>query len=146
MPEHAVLKEYLSWAYSGVDHTLAGNGGEDCINFIPTHQKIAETFLFATISALEIFFAFNRLKLPEKIGPPIHGGDRTGKKLLLFIHTVIFGIELGFKLSTRQMIWILNPCHLVTMMQVGYHLLVNYSFNFCGYLYGSKLHIYSWCK
>ena len=29
-----------------------------------------------------------------------------------------FGIELGYKLSSKQMMFILNPCHILTMIQV----------------------------
>lgn len=119
MPVPEYLRHYLGWAFEGVDPSLAGNGGEDCINFIPRNQKIFETILFSTIACLEIYFSYTRMQLPEKINPPEHGGDRTGKKVLLFFHSIIFGIELGFKLSTKQLIWILNPCHLVTMLQVS---------------------------
>ena len=119
MTERDHLREWFGWAYEGVDPTLPGNGGEECIGFIPREQKILETIVLATVSFLEIVFAYSRITLPEKIAPPERGGDRTGKKILLFMHAITFGIELGFKLSTKQLIWILNPCHLVTMMQVS---------------------------
>ena len=110
---------YFSWTYSGVDHSLAGNGGADCVNFLPTSQKVLETSAFIAISVLEMLLAWPRLKLPERVPVTRRGYDRTGKRVLLLLHTLFFGIELGFKFSTRQMIWILNPCHLVTMMQVS---------------------------
>jgi hypothetical protein len=114
---------YFSWTYSGVDHSLAGNGGAGCVNFLPTSQKIIETSAFVLLSACAMIFAWPRLKLPDRVPVTRRGYDRTGKRVLLLLHTLFFGIELGFKFSTRQMIWILNPCHLVTMMQVRYKLL-----------------------
>lgn len=31
-----------------------------------------------------------------------------------------FGVEVGYKLSTSSVIWLANPCHILTMVQVGY--------------------------
>ena len=31
---------------------------------------------------------------------------------------VTFGLEVGFKLSTGQVLWLLNPCHVLTVVQL----------------------------
>lgn len=108
---------YFEWTYSGVDHSLPGNGGQDCIDFIPTTQKIFETVIFICLGLLEIYLALPGLHLPRHV-PVSKAPEPTGKKVLLVLMTLTFGTELGFKLATRQMIWILNPCHLVTAMQI----------------------------
>jgi len=37
---------------------------------------------------------------------------------LLVILTLVFGIEIGFKLQSKQMIFCFNPCHIFTVMQI----------------------------
>jgi len=108
---------FLSWAYAGVNNTLAGNGGPDCIAAVPPLQRALETILFTTIGLLEIYVAYPhiRLQATPMVPSTMH---RTGRRLLIAFMCLTFGIELGFKFATRQMIWILNPCHIVTMIQV----------------------------
>ena len=112
------LNKILTSTYAGVDHNLPGNGGPECTHFLTVDQKLTETFLFTLFALLELYVAKSRVKLPAKIPVAERGFDRTGKKILLVAHTLTFGIELGYKLSTRQTIFLLNPCHVVTMMQV----------------------------
>lgn len=40
------------------------------------------------------------------------------KQILLIVMTFILGLEMGFKLASRSVIYILNPCHITTMIQV----------------------------
>lgn len=42
-----------------------------------------------------------------------------GKQILLVVMTLILGLELGFKFASRSVIYILNPCHIITMIQVN---------------------------
>ena len=34
-------------------------------------------------------------------------------------HTLILGLAIGYKFSTRTLIYLLQPCHMVTAIQVG---------------------------
>lgn len=43
-----------------------------------------------------------------------------GKQILLVVMTLILGLELGFKFASRSVIYILNPCHIITMIQVTF--------------------------
>ncbi|KAI3378166.1 hypothetical protein SNEBB_004827 [Seison nebaliae] len=44
-------------------------------------------------------------------------------------HALVWGLELSYKLSTRQMIWILNPCHVITFTQLSLLLLLPWKSN-----------------
>ena len=107
----------FDWAYIGVDHNLPGNGGQDCVDFIPLWQRVLESGLACVFAAFTINYAYKRVRLPVRI-PPIERSDRCGKRVLLVVMCLTFGIELGFKFATRQFIWICNPCHITSMIQV----------------------------
>ncbi|XP_045200551.2 transmembrane protein 164-like [Mercenaria mercenaria] len=107
----------FEWAYAGVDHTLPGNGGQECVDFIPLWQRVAESGLACLFAACCIKYAYKHITLPDKI-PPLENKDLCGKRILLVSMCLTFGIELGFKLATRQFIWIFNPCHVTSMIQI----------------------------
>jgi len=44
--------------------------------------------------------------------------DRGGRKTLLAIVSLVFGMEIAYKLCTRTVIFLLNPCHVITALQV----------------------------
>ena len=113
------LHEALKVTYEGVDHSLPGNGGPECTNFLSLTQKVIETFIFVSLAVVEFYVAIHRIKLPQQLPVAERGFDRTGKKIVLVIHAMTFGIEVGYKLATKQTIFLLNPCHVVTMMQVS---------------------------
>ena len=114
----------LKWSYEGVNFSMEGNGGEKCYNFVSPHQRFIETIVFAAIGILEIYYASSRVRLPKHIPDAERKGDRTGRKVMLLVMCLTFGIELGFKFATKQMIWVLNPCHMITMVQVRFF--INY--------------------
>jgi len=116
----SVWQNWLSWTYAGVDPKLPGNGGPECLEFISPSQKLIETTFYVMIAVFAIIYAWPRLNVSDCKRVSIHAAavDSVGRRVMLLIMCTTFGVEIGFKLATRQLIWILNPCHLVTMMQV----------------------------
>ncbi|XP_013393802.1 transmembrane protein 164 [Lingula anatina] len=108
-------KTLLYWTYEGVDYSIDGTGGEDCVNFLGLGQRLIETFFACGLACLAMYVAYPRLKLPQALAE-----DRNSKmkRFLSVLLTLTFGVELGYKLATKQFIWIFNPCHLETIAQI----------------------------
>ena len=120
----SVWHNWLSWTYAGVDPKLPGNGGLECLEFISSSQKFVETMFYTTVGIFAICYAWPRLNVNNECRRKVsvvHGStvdSCVSRRMMLLVMSITFGVEIGFKLATRQLIWILNPCHLVTMMQV----------------------------
>eukprot|EP00062_Callorhinchus_milii_P026178 gi/632987989/ref/XP_007882860.1/ PREDICTED: transmembrane protein 164-like isoform X1 [Callorhinchus milii] len=121
MPDWADL---LDWAYGGVDPTIAGNGGEECASFLPGAQRLAESVVMVSLSALEVVIACRKIQPGLRDEPLFRAPsfperqDSLGRNLLLVAVCLTFGAEIGFKCATRSLIYLLNPCHLVTLIQI----------------------------
>ena len=101
----------------GIDFSLPGNGGHDCWHFLDTRWRVVESFFGLGVSLSLIFFGYRRSSFPTK-ELPIHFKDRGLKNALLIILTLVLGIEIGFKCATRSLMFLLNPCHVTTALQV----------------------------
>ncbi|XP_048400939.1 transmembrane protein 164 isoform X2 [Stegostoma tigrinum] len=108
----------LDWAYGGVDPKFAGNGGPECAAFLPLRQRWVETIVFVAISLLEMVVAYRKIRQQELGSVCQEKQYSMGKNLLLVALCLIFGIEVGFKFATKTLIYLLNPCHVVTMLQI----------------------------
>lgn len=106
----------FEWAYSGVDASVPGNGGPECANFISLGRRFIETILVLTVSLSMITWSYKNLSIPE--GCSYVRKDRGGKRVLLIMMSLIWGIEIGFKLASQTVIYLLNPCHVTTAIQV----------------------------
>ena len=56
--ENATLIDYL---YGGVNHSLAGNGGPDCVGYISNAQRTAESVLLVPIFIYVTVYAAQRI-------------------------------------------------------------------------------------
>uniref|UniRef100_A0A182SZV8 Transmembrane protein 164 n=1 Tax=Anopheles maculatus TaxID=74869 RepID=A0A182SZV8_9DIPT len=126
----------LSWAYDGVNGSVPRNTGPECAEYLSPSRKLMETIVIIPLCLIAIKCSVSRLKpityrqldrrcvqagavsgrgsaLPGEILIP-----SWGKQFLLVTMTLTLGVELGFKFATRTVIYILNPCHITTIMQI----------------------------
>lgn len=118
----------LDWMYGGVDPMFEGNGGPECAAFLSPRQRIFETLIIVFFSILEVVVAIKKLNVPKEVRDVGKDGRRSkedtwGKNLLLVALCMTFGVEVGFKFATKTVIYLLNPCHVVTMVQVSIFLI-----------------------
>jgi len=124
------------WLAGGVPFHIPGNGGPECVLFLTVGQRIMETMIFSLGSFLLFLWSYKSLSPVQNL--EAHMLDRTGKKTLLGLFGLVFGMEIGFKLATKQLIWLLNPCHMLSFLQL--FLLVAPHNKASTYLF--RLHIY----
>ncbi|MEQ2188151.1 hypothetical protein GOODEAATRI_012045, partial [Goodea atripinnis] len=120
----------LDWIYGGVDPKFEGNGGPECTAFLAPQQRIVESLAIVLVFLLEVSVALKKINVSKEfrvIGRDCvkeqqvlaqAKEDSLGKNLLLVALFMTFGVEVGFKFATKTMIYLLNPCHVVTMIQI----------------------------
>lgn len=111
----SVLKEIGSVLYDGIRPHIPGQGGEDCINFLSPRQLVGETLLATAIMVVAGSLSWRTFTMP-RVFPK--GDEPLVKRLLLTFLCVLFGIETGYKICHRSVLFLLNPCHVITMTQV----------------------------
>ncbi|CAD6187528.1 unnamed protein product [Caenorhabditis auriculariae] len=99
-------------AVGGVDENIEGNGGEICMHYIPGWQRFLETIVFVPLS---LWTAFGAFPLDCKYSLPPRP---TSRYTVLTIYSLIFGAELAYKMISKTGIFLLNPCHVTTTMQL----------------------------
>ena len=104
--------------YGGVDFALPGNGGRECADYLTPKQRIVETVVYELFTIFVFWKMLGKVSIPREL-PAYTEGTGNGKRLLLVLLCLVFGIEIGFKFATKQVIFLLNPCHVITAMQVG---------------------------
>lgn len=116
----------MDWAISGVN-TSSTSGGPACRNYMPDSWRILESVYIVGAALALTWWGYQRVTLPQSINKS-HRHD-CNKVILLVIFSMTLGIEIGFKLASKTVIYLLNPCHVMTVMQVSFVLIF-----FCFYV------------
>ncbi|XP_067626437.1 transmembrane protein 164 isoform X2 [Eurosta solidaginis] len=108
-----------SWAIAGVNDGLPRTTGPDCVNYMTNRRRWIESILLSLIFIYLIYWAAKRLD-PVIVPPPkeINKPHSAIRLILMLSMTFIFGIEMGFKFANQNMIYVLNPCHIQTLVQI----------------------------
>ncbi|XP_044267359.1 transmembrane protein 164 [Tribolium madens] len=105
----------MEWAYSGVNKTVPRNAGPECAQFMNPIWRLIET-VFVLAFAVTLFkWSYSRITLPTMV---YVRRDRRGRRALLVMMSLIWGMEIGYKFSSRTVIYLLNPCHITTAIQI----------------------------
>ncbi|KAJ9588436.1 hypothetical protein L9F63_018169 [Diploptera punctata] len=107
----------FEWAYSGVNASMPGNGGPECAAFLSPTRRILETCVTLTVAVICIVWGYRNLSvIPEVCSCNQKNG--TGKRVLLVVTSLMWGMEIGFKCASRTVIYLFNPCHVTTALQI----------------------------
>lgn len=105
----------MDWLYDGVNKTVARNAGPECASFLSIRWRLLESVIVLLAASALFIWSYRQITLPS--GNYIKK-DRPGKIILLILMSIIWGMEIGYKFSSRTVIYLLNPCHVTTAIQV----------------------------
>ncbi|KAL4631182.1 transmembrane protein 164-like isoform X1 [Arapaima gigas] len=122
MPPYSV-HTLVDWLYGGVDPSFEGNGGPQCAAFLTAEQRVAESLVISLIFSCQVALALRRIDVSRDYREACRmevrrPQDGVGRSVLLVLLCLTFGVEVGFKFATKTLIYLLNPCHVVTMIQI----------------------------
>lgn len=122
------LLDFFKSSYEGIDTSLEGNGGIECYDYLTLQTRILDTCVF---TALVFVFILPRvlrtISLPKEWEIISYCRKRTAqricgfRKVLLVVLSIVLGVEIGYKIADRSWIFLLNPCHVITAIQVCLH-------------------------
>ena len=113
--------KFRDWAIGGIDFEVEGNGGLSCRDHVGFNRRVCETLL--GIGLPLCLFLWNRTQNTE-LGQKkeLHSHSKNYysplRIALLVSMTFVFGIEVGFKFASKQLIWLFNPCHVTSLIDI----------------------------
>lgn len=113
------MATFLEALYGGIrPDEVPGHGGAECVAYLSNATKIADTCFVTVIMLIALRYALKRVSLPSKPPPE---GDHFWKGILLASLSIVYGLQVGYKISSGQLLYMLNPCHAITVVEVRMH-------------------------
>lgn len=112
----------LEWATAvwseGIDFDLPGNGGPACLATSSLDHRVYETLITFVPFAIALWAGRTgkpQNRYNEQSQWP--AASASVRLPLLYSMLVTWAAEVGYKLVTRQLIFVVNPCHLLCLVQ-----------------------------
>jgi len=127
------------YSVGGIDFSLPGNGGPECVLALTPTRRAVEDVLSALFCALCLAVGLKYHKRPPSAKElnaeesSHYGGMRL---LLLVLTTSAFTMEVTYKLATKQFVFSINPCHVHCLVHMillawpSHHVWLTYLFRF----------------
>jgi len=116
-PDDFQTSDYLDWLANGVNHSHPDFGGPGCYTFRSSSQWVAETIGALVLTLPLAVWALKRNNASAQCFV-VPESPSSWRQAGLVAHTLILGLAIGYKFSTRTLIYLLQPCHMVTAIQV----------------------------
>lgn len=101
--------------YGGIDSSIPGHGGEKCLQYLDRNLMVLDTAIATAMMIIVFIFALKTYSFPQMKSKPV---EPASKQVLLVILCLVLGVELGYKFSSKQVLYLLNPCHVITMAEI----------------------------
>lgn len=112
------MATFLEALYGGIrPHEVPGHGGPECAAYLSKETKITETCITTVIMLVVLSYALKRVSLPSQPPPEDY---HFWKGPLLALLSIVYGLQIGYKISSGQLLYMLNPCHVITVAEVGH--------------------------
>ena len=116
----AYIRNFGLALYGGIRSDVPGHGGEECASYLPTNMKILDTGIAVLLMIPYFTYAIKTYTLPSSIKKK---ESNIVQRILLVVLCLVLGIQIGFKISAKSLLYILNPCYLMTAVEVSGHVL-----------------------
>ncbi|GMR33420.1 hypothetical protein PMAYCL1PPCAC_03615, partial [Pristionchus mayeri] len=101
-------------AVGGVNYSIPGNGGPECKAFIPYWQRLVESGILVPSACVLVWRLLPQLSIEYNERPL-----KVSRYWVLTLYSLVFGAELAFKMISKTGIFLLNPCHVATVIQLA---------------------------
>lgn len=110
------MQRFGAVLYGGIRVNYPGHGGEECVSYLPWEMKVADTALVAFLMIPFSLFALKQYSAPYV---PRKVEQTVAQRLLLVTLSCVLGIQIGYKICDQSLLYMLNPCHIMTLAEVG---------------------------
>lgn len=109
------LQRFGEVLYGGIRVNHPGHGGEECASYLPWEMKMADTVLVAVLMIPFSLFALKQYSPPSV---PRKVEQTVLQRILLVVLSCVLGIQIGYKICDHSLLYMLNPCHIMTLAEV----------------------------
>ncbi len=109
------IKDIKEALFGGIDPNIPGHGGAECAAFLTPKTMLMETMLSTSMMIIVGIVGWFTYTMPSTFPKQ---ANSLAKKFLLVLLCLVFGLEIGYKLCSKELLYLLNPCHVITVIQV----------------------------